>query len=354
MPQVLAVTTIAHSQPTLGQDDREAMRQPFDSGMIAQGAATVAFERAVGARLGVSAGLATASGTDALAAALLAVGVEPGRDVVMPTYVCDAVPAAILAIGARPVLCDVADNRCVTRATVEPRLTGRTAAIVAVHTFGTVADVAGLAALGVPVVEDCCQAFDARAAGQTAGVIGDACVLSFHATKLLTTGEGGMALSARADVSKRLDEFRRGAAAAMPRRVAPLTDLQAALGLSQLAKYDAFLERRRTLAKMYAAALADVTGVQLPDAVHDGAVVYRFAVRSPLAFPAVAAAFEADGIIVRRGVDALIHTRLQPDGRFPVAERLFAETVSLPLYPSLSDADAARVASAARRIFGRS
>jgi UDP-4-amino-4-deoxy-L-arabinose-oxoglutarate aminotransferase len=269
----------------------------------------------------------------------------------MPTYVCDAVSAAIHATGATAVLCDVERDRCVSRANVEPHLTDRTAAVVVVHTFGAVADVAPIAALGVPVIEDCCQAFLAQSTAGTAGTIGDACVLSFHATKLLTTGEGGMALSTRPEVSARLDEFRRDTPSAACRRVAPLADVQAALGLSQLAKYDEFLRRRRTLADRYFTALSGVKTVQLPDDVRGRSLFYRFAVRCSRPFAAISDAFMKEGVIVRRGVDALMHQRLRTPGSFAVAEQLFAETVSLPLYPSLTDAEADHVLSAARRVF---
>ena len=348
------MTPITHSRPTLGADDLDAVRRSLESGLIAQGGLTAAFEGAVAERLGMPRGLAAASGTDALIAALLAVGVKPGGEVVMPTYVCEAVSAAIHAVGATPVLCDVEVDRCVSRTTVEPHLTGRTAAIVVVHTFGAVADVAGIAALGVPVVEDCCQAFGARSAAGAAGVIGDACVLSFHATKLLTTGEGGMALSARPGVAARLDEFRRDSESLAPRRIAPMADLQAALGLSQLAKYDGFLQRRRLLADRYFAALAGVNGVELPHDIRARSVFFRFAVRSATPFPTLAAAFANEGVIVRRGVDRLIHQLTETPGSFPTAEQLFAETVSLPLYPSLTDAAADQVAAVARRVFGAS
>jgi UDP-4-amino-4-deoxy-L-arabinose-oxoglutarate aminotransferase len=181
--------------------------------------------------------------------------------------------------------------------------------------------------------------------------MGDACVLSFHATKLLATGEGGMALSARPEISARLDDFRRDRFAAAPLRVAPLSDLQSALGLSQLARYDDFLRRRRSLAERYFDALSGATAVRLPDDVRDRSLFYRFAVRSSRPFDAVAEAFAEDGVTVRRGVDALMHHRMAAPGTFPVAEQLFAETVSLPLYPSLSDAESDRVIASARRVF---
>ncbi|HUQ86866.1 MAG TPA: DegT/DnrJ/EryC1/StrS family aminotransferase [Vicinamibacterales bacterium] len=341
---------IQHSKPTLASEDRTAIERTLTSGMIADGATRRAFEDAVASRLGVTAGLATGSGTAALTAALVAVGVAPGDEVIMPTYVCDAVSVAIHAAGARPVLCDVEMDRCMSAATVTPRLTPRTRAIVAVHPFGAVADVASIQELGRTVIEDCCQAFGAARNGALAGTLGDACVLSFHATKLLTTGEGGMALGRTSAVATRLDHLRRGADLGRY-QAPPLSDLQAALGISQLDRYDEFLSRRAAIAAFYMTALRDVD-VQLPEDVADRSIFFRFPLRSRLAFEDVRQAFASHGVHVRRGVDRLLHSDSEKR-LFPNAERLFAETVSLPIYPSLSDDEAARVADAARLVFGK-
>ena len=341
---------IPHSRPTLERDDYAAIERTLSSGMIADGELRHSFEQAVGARLGLPSGLATSSGTSALTAALLAAGVAAGDEVIMPTYVCDAVAVAIHAARATPVLCDVEIDRCISRSTLEPHLTPRTRAIVVVHPFGAVADVLSIKALGVPVIEDCCQAFGAVRDGLIAGVSGDACVLSFHATKLLTTGEGGMALGRTPAIAKRLGELRRGATGEAGFQAPPLSDLQSALGLSQLARYDRFLARRSAIATSYFVALRDVD-VELPADVADRSIFFRFPLRTNRPFDEVRSAFAAKGIQVRRGVDRLVHGAAD-SGKFPTAERLFAETVSLPIYPSLSDADAASVAEAARDVFG--
>jgi dTDP-4-amino-4,6-dideoxygalactose transaminase len=341
---------IPHSKPTVERDDHAAIERTLSSGMIADGALRHSFEQAVGARLGLPAGLATSSGTAALTATLLAAGVAPGDEVIAPTYVCDAVAVAIRGAQATPVLCDVEIDRCISRATVEPRLTARTRAIVVVHPFGAVADVPSLKALGLTVIEDCSQAFGATRDGRLAGTSGDACAISFHATKLLTTGEGGMALSGNHAIAERLNGLRRGAGVAGGYESPPLSDLQAALGVSQLSRYDGFLARRAALAAFYFDALRNVN-VELPAEVVGRSIFFRFAVRSRLPFEQALGAFAARGIHVRRGVDRLLH-RPGDKADFPMAERLYAETVSLPIYPSLSDEDAARVAAAAHDVFG--
>lgn len=335
---------ISHSKPTLTDADHAALERSIGGGMIADGDVTRAFETAMGRRLGLSHGVAAGSGTAALITALEAVGAGSGDEVIMPTYVCEAVWFAISATGAKPVLCDVDMDRCMSRTTVERAISNRTRAIVVVHPLGAMADAASIKGLGPATVEDCCQALGASRQGAAAGTIGDACVLSFHATKLLTTGEGGMALSSVAAVGERLDASRHA-------RRFPLADLQSALGISQLDRFDSFLARRKAIADFYFAELRG-TAVELPSDVRDRSVFFRFPVRTKLPFDQVRQSFAAEGVHVRRGVDALIHQRFRVAGHFPNAERLFAETVSLPIYPALSDDEMQRVAAAARRVFG--
>jgi perosamine synthetase len=132
-----------------------------------------------------------------------------------------------------------------------------------------------------------------------------------------------------------------------------LSDLAAALGRSQLARYPAFLTRRRALADRYFEALSDVIAV-LPHRVRERSVFFRFPLRSAGNFEELRAGFSQDGVQVRRGVDTLLHRSLALDGsRFPGAERAFRETLSIPLYPALTDDEAARVIEAARRVLSR-
>jgi UDP-4-amino-4-deoxy-L-arabinose-oxoglutarate aminotransferase len=341
---------IHHSRPTLTAADVATLTSTLQTEMIAAGDVTRAFERAVAARLGAASALSAPSGTDALIAALLAIEIAPGDEVLMPTYVCDAVHAAIRAVGATPVLCDVAADRCVGPDQIAPRLTPRSKAVIVVHTFGAVADVDAIKPLGLRIIEDCCQCFGGVTGPTRAGMSGDACVLSFHATKLLTTGEGGMALSANPAVAARLETLRRTRQPLNGSRVTPLSDLQSALGLSQLSRYDSFLARRRSIADFYFSEL-DTAQVTLPHDTRSRSIFFRFPLRSSLPFESVRQAFAADGIHVRRGVDRLLHPE-SGGGAFPTAERLFAETVCLPIYPSLSDEDTGRIVDSARRIFG--
>jgi dTDP-4-amino-4,6-dideoxygalactose transaminase len=339
---------IPHARPSLDDDDARAVARVVRSGQVAQGPEVAAFERDLAARLGVVEAAAVASGTVALELALAAVGVGAGDEVIVPTYVCDALYHATVRAGARPVLAD-ADPRTHGLAVndVRRRLTARTRAIVVVHPFGRAVDVTPFLGLGPAVVEDCAQALGALVAERPAGARGAAAVCSFYATKLMTTGEGGAvagsaALVARVRDAREYDERDDLA----PRGNAKLTDLQAALGRSQLARLDRFIARRRAIAARYRAALAGLA-CALPEDVGPAHVYHRFVVELERPVEGVIAALATRGVTARRPVFRPLHRATGLDG-YPEADRLWSRALSLPCYPTLGDAEVDAVARALR------
>ena len=321
--------------------------------MLAEGQRVKAFEQAVSEHLGLLGGVAASSGTGALCLGLLGLEVGSGDQVILPTYVCRSVWDAVRSTGATPVLCDVGEDWCMNVGTVRPRLTVRTKAIVVVHPFGIMSEVDPLCALGLPVIEDCCQAFGAQRGDRRAGTFGKLCVLSFHATKLLTTGEGGMVLTRDRTLLEKLRDLKQGGSGGPGVRFRhPMTDLQAALGLSQLKQYGGFLARRKSIAGYYFAQLTGLP-VRLPTSVRDRSIFFRFPLRVQGDLQRFRESFLADGIQVRQGVDMLLHRWAggEPNA-FPGAERCFAETLSIPLYPAMSDEECEQVVGSCRRIFG--
>lgn len=337
---------IGHARPTVAEEDAAAVARVVRSGALAQGPETEAFEAAVAARLGVEAGAAVASGSAALELALRALGVGAGHEVLIPTWACDALHHAVTRCGAAPVLVDADPaTLSLSAADARRRLTGRTRAVIVPHAFGLAAPLEPFLALGVPVIEDCAQALGAVRDGRPAGSRGAAAVCSFYATKLLTTGEGGLvggpaALVARVRDARDYDERMDLA----PRFNYKLTDIQAALGRSQLGRFDDFLARRRAIARRYRARLAGLP-CRLPDEVGEAHVYHRFVVEVERPLDAVIAALERRGVSARRPVFRPIHRALGLDG-YPEADRLWARTLSLPCYPSLTDVEVDRVATA--------
>lgn len=335
---------IPHSRPWITAEDLDAVAAVLQGEMIGQGAVTARFETAMSHRLGISRpGVAVGSGSAALQLALLATGVGSGDEVVVPTYMCRSALEVVRSTGATAVLADVGPTFVVTPSTVAPLLGSRTRALVVPHIYGIFADVEAFRPLGIPIVEDCAQAVGGPEPWRLAGDIG---VFSFQPAKCLTTGEGGLAVSNNAGLLRRLRELRDGGASG--RAVfAPLPDTAAALGLSQLQRYDAALARRRWIAETYRSALGERAGWLLRRTPWQRTMHFRFPVSCPGGLDAAQADFARHDIMVRRGVDELLHRVVGlPDRAFPVATELFETTVSIPIYPAMSDAGVALCAGA--------
>jgi perosamine synthetase len=338
---------IPHNRPSFAEADAAALARVLESGHVAQGAEVRAFEEEITARIGRPGwdAVATSSGTAALYLALRALSVGTEHRVLMPTYVCTALVHAVRLAGAEPSLGDVRDsdfNLEMAQASPEPGLK----AIIVPHTYGVPSDPAPVRAPGVPVIEDAAQAIGAHFGGRPAGSLGDLGILSFYATKPLTCGQGGMVLGPREacdDIRDRRDYD--GKRELRPRFNFQMSDLQGALGRSQLRRLDEFLARRRETASLYAAALPRRLRTQEPS---PGAEPnhFRFVVRLEDVDTA-RQRFEAAGVrtIVPTEPWELLHRQLALAAEpFPVAERLARTTLSLPMQPALSNDARRRVA----------
>jgi dTDP-4-amino-4,6-dideoxygalactose transaminase len=326
--------------------DAERVARVVRSGQLAQGPEVAAFERELAGRLGVEDAAMVSSGSAALELALRALAVGPGHEVIIPTYACDALHHAITRCGAVPVLAD-ADPATLTLSGVDAkrRLSGRTAAVIVPHAFGLGVELGEFAALGVPIIEDCAQALGAVVRGRPVGSQGTLAICSFYATKLVTSGEGGAVAGPAALVRQVRDardyDEREDLALRFNYK---LTDLQAALGRSQLARLDAFVTRRRAIAARYRSRLAGARCRAGEDA-GERHVYHRFVVTVDRPLAPLIAALKAQGITTRRPVYRPLHRALGLDG-YPEAERLWVTALSLPCYPSLTDAEVDIVAAA--------
>jgi perosamine synthetase len=322
-------------------------------GTLAQGVEVERLEAEVGAFIGMPRGVAVDSGTAALHLALLGLGIGPGDEVILPSYVCVAPLHAVEFVGATPRLADIdPDTYNVDPADVRRRCTRRTRALIVPHLFGLPADLDALLRLGIPVIEDCAQAFGARYRGRLVGTFGKVTALSFYATKLFTTGEGGMVLSRDQRLLARIrdlhdyDERRRHAT----RFNYKLTDMQAALGRSQLRRLPAMLERRAAVAARFRRRWAALP-IGLP--IADGRrthVYHRFVVVCPTAATSAARRLARFGVTARRPVFQPIHRTLGLEG-FPGAEQAYRHALSVPIYPALTAKEAEVVVRAIQRTF---
>ena len=335
--------------------------------------------------------LALASGTAALHLAYAGLGVGDGDEVITSPITFSATAAAAYYVGARVRLADVEpDTGNLDPASVEALITPRTRAITAVHLGGQPAELAALAAIArrhrLLLIEDACHALGASYRGVRIGAgESDAVVFSFHPVKHITTGEGGAVVVRDPDLRRRLERLRQHGIERDPTRLAAtdgpwsyevtelgwnyrLSDLACALGLSQLGKLDAFLAARRRLATRYRAELARAFpggGVHAPaeradreSAYHLFAVAIDFA-RFRTTRTRVVLALAAAGIATQVHYIPLLHHPLHarrcPDELArprPGADHYYAHTLSLPLYPTLTDDDVRRVVDELARVLG--
>jgi perosamine synthetase len=325
------------------------------SGQLAQGREVARFEAAVASQVGVAGAAATSSGTSALLLALLALGAGPGSEIVMPSYVCASLATATLAAGATPVLADISPETFgLCPEDTRRRLSSRTRAVLVPHLFGQPADLDALGALGVPLVEDLAMSLGARWRGRPVGSFGLLAVCSFYATKLMTTGEGGMVLGQDEQLLSDVRDLR-GVDDKETFRLrynAKMTEMAAALGSSQLGRLPELLARRRQLASRYHEVLGEL-GLPAPS-VRAGAqlVWYRYVLVLDGDADAFLREMRQRGIDCRRPVFRPLHRYLGLEG-YPQTEAIYRGAVSIPLYPALTDSEVDQIAEALRAVLPR-
>ncbi len=302
--------------------------------------------------MGVRHAVALSSGTKALELALRACGIGRGDEVLIPTYACSALWHAVQRTGASAVLvdCDL-ETLNPSPEDAASRLTKRTRAVILPNLFGLPCDpVSYRLPARVKVIQDCAQAMGARLGRKSVGVTGDACVLSFYATKLMTCGEGGMLLSdsqVLTEAARDLREYDEKNPDKVRENAKP-SDILSAIGREQLKKLGSFLKRRAQLAALYDRLLGGTAGLILP-VRQPGRVYFRYVVRlQNAAAEKIRTRLAARGIQAEKPVFRPLHLDVPSRGRFPNAQRAYASALSLPLYPLLSQGDISRVASALR------
>lgn len=343
---------IPHSRPWISEEDRKAVKEVLDSLFLAQGERTQVLEQTLSSWVHAAGGVAVGSGSAALSLALIALGVKAGDEVLLPTYVCPSVMETVTTRGAVAVLTDVGENWVVTPDDVAKRISRRTRAVIVPHMYGFFADMHSFRQFSVPVIEDCAQAV---AEDGTRTIGGDIAIFSLHPTKCITSGEGGVAVSKDPDLVRKMRALRDGTTDHSTERLfSPLSDLCSGIGVQQLKRYSEALARRKLLANGYRAALESIIPQSLvPAELAERSMNFRFLLRIGGGLERFEAPFRRKGVAVRRGgVNELLH-RFQgiSDDLFPVSTELFNRTVSLPIYPALSDAEHTQCVHAAVEIF---
>ena len=344
---------------------RAAIDRVVESGWFILGPEVEAFEAEFAAASGATHAVGVGNGTDALALILRALGIGPGDEVITTPISAAYTALAVLMAGARPVFADVDPARLTLDASAVARAVGpKTRAILPVHLYGQPADMSGLQAVanqhGLAIVEDCCQAHLATAAGRAVGTIGIAGAFSFYPTKNLgALGDGGAVVTNDAALAERIRRLRNGGQTDRYRHEEPgvnsrLDELQAAVLRARLPFLPAWTASRRTLAASYRAGLSGAPVTLLPE-LDAGHVYHLFVVRT-----AMRDALEQH--LAARGIGALVHypipIPLQPafaasePADCPRALAACGEVLSLPLHPGLDEADVRAVVAAVREFQG--
>jgi dTDP-4-amino-4,6-dideoxygalactose transaminase len=351
---------LAIAAPVLGPEEEAAALEVLRSGELVSGRRVAEFEHAFAEAHGAAHGVATSSGATALTATLLAHGIGPGDEVIVPSFSFFATAACVLGAGATPVFADIdAATYCLSAAAAEAAVTPRTRAVMPVHLFGLAADMAAFEALalrhGLLLFEDAAQAHGASYHGRKVGSFGTA-AFSFHASKNMTTLEGGMVLTSDAALARRLRQLRNhgrepGGLHELAGSNFRMTELAAAIGLVQLRRLPGLNAKRRDNARALGARLRGLTPPYEPPAREH--VFQQYTLRAPpgVTRDALVAGLEELGIEARVYYGTPIHAqpalagRPQAAGALHETERAAREVLSVPVHPGLRDEDLELIAS---------
>ena len=358
-------------EPVLAGNEQKYVRECIETGWVSSlGKYVTRFEEDFAAYCGARYGVSLSSGTTALHLSLLALGIGPGDEVIIPAFTLIVSANVVIQAGARPVLVDVDPlTWCINPARIEEAITPRTRAIMAVHMYGHPCDMPRLQEIadrhGLHIIEDGAEAHGAEVNGRCVGSFGIANAFSFYGNKIITTGEGGMVLTDDEVVAERL-RLLRNQAFGEPRFVHQemgfnyrMTNVQAAIGCAQLETLDEKIDAKRRIAQCYTDLFAGDPRLILPyEAPWAKNVYWMYGVvlqdDVEVSKEALMHALKQDGVetrsffcpmhlqpVFQRGGDARF-----PDcsGRYPVSERLWARGLYLPSGPGLIDEQLSEVA----------
>lgn len=375
---------IAISTPDTGEEEWLALKEPLMSGWITQGPKVREFEEAFAARHDCVYGVATTSCTTALHLMLIAAGVGPGDEVIVPAFTWVSTANAVVYCGATPVFADVDPvTNNLDLESVLSVLTPRTKAVLVVHLFGLCVDVPRMEASlpsHVVILEDCACAAGATLRGNAAGSLGQAGAFSFHPRKAITTGEGGMVTTNDAALASRVEILRNhGASISEEERhrgarpyLLPdfdvlgynfrMTDLQGALGIVQFSKLDRILAERQHWAEYYIDQLSQIEWLKMPEVPVDGQHAWQSfvcrldAMQAPVSRNSLMEILQERGISTRPGTHA-VHMLgyyretygFAPED-FPGARSCNDDTIAIPLHNRMCDEDFEYVVTTLRQI----
>jgi len=343
------------AKPDVGEEELAEVAAVVETGQLTMGPKVAELEAELARACAVEHAIAVSSGTAALHLAVLALGIGPGDEVIVPAYTFPATANVVALAGATPVLVDV-DPETFNLDPAQVRTTERTKAIMPVHLFGRPAPLEQLP--DTTILEDAAGALGAQRRGRQVGGLGTAGCLSFHPRKIVTTGEGGAVTTNDDELAERVrsyrhhgwtpsDEYADMVGGAFNYRLA---DILCAIGIPQVRRLEELLGARERVAAGYAERLADLP-VRLPEAEAGDRHGWQAYVIQLDARDRVMAGLRAQGIQCQIGTYALHHLSAYRDqGSFPGADACFDRALALPLHTQLTDAELDRVTDALRAL----
>lgn len=347
--------------PLLDIEELNAVQEVLDSGFLTQGPKAAEFEKSLSSYVGVNHAFAVSSATTGLHLALMALGVRPGDEVIIPDFSFPATANVIEQIGAIPRFVDIEPGTFnINPDLIEDAITDKTVAIMPVHAFGLVAEMESINQIAqkyqIPVIEDAACALSGTYKGNQAGSLGDIGVFSFHPRKIITTGEGGMVFTSNPELAEKISVLRSHGAvrgelfmefidAGYNYR---LSDVHAAIGLAQMNKLDFIVQQRSFLAAKLSSQLESVGEVIIPTVPspnHHAFQSYVIQLSETIDRDAVIRSMKARGVETTLGTYSM---HLQPffqnkyglkDSDFPISTHAHYKALTLPLYPQLSEED---------------
>ncbi len=341
---------IPHSKPTISKDDINAVVEVIKSGHLVQGIYVKRFEEAMVHLIGLPEGAAVSSGTAALHLALVALNIKKNDKVIIPSFVCSALLNAVNYMGAVPIIVDIdPETFNIDVKDLKGKIDKGVRAIIVPHLFGLPADIDQIMSLNIPVIEDCAQALGATYKGRPVGSFGDISIFSFYATKVICSGEGGMVLAKSKKAIERIKDLRDydNKPDYKMRFNYKMTDIQAALGLSQLKRLKTFIDKRKKLAEFYDKNLDSpsiIKPIGTPKCEH---IFYRYVIKIKKNVDKFIDGLDGN-INCRRPVYKPLHQYLNLSG-FSGTEEAYRTAISIPLYPQLRETEAQKIVSSIKK-----
>jgi dTDP-4-amino-4,6-dideoxygalactose transaminase len=374
-------TVLPYCAPSIGQEEIDEVLDTVKRGLLSSGPKVTLFEKDFAEYIGVEHAIAVSSCTAALTLSLAALGIGPGDEVIVPTLTFCATANVVEHFGAKPILVDVTEELQIDPDEAKRAISSRTRAIMCVHYGGQASRLVELLSLAqnysLAIIQDAAHAVGAEYQDRKIGSFDHVTAFSFYPSKNITTGEGGMLTTSDTVLAHRLRELaghgiHRDSSSypnsrrswdyqvCQPGYKANMSDVQAAIGIQQLKKLDAFVAKRRDIARQYSEAFADLDELILPTDLHDRPHTYHL---YPLRMDTARLKCQREDII-----QLLLHSNIETSvhyiplhqhtfyrekygysaGAFPVADACCRGLVSLPLYPAMSQDDVADVIAAVR------